>query len=139
MKTRIKSKKSGRCNILTVCAVAILLLVGICGLWTQKKTEELCAGAEELLESTVQSAGTGDFLSAEISANSLREFWSSQRTFLGLFYEHEAANLIEEGIARLCVYVGEESFVSVKAEAESIKSQLKVLSAYDSVSAVNIV
>ena len=138
-KTRIKSKKLKKRNLLTVSAVVILLLTAVLGFGVQKRTEKICARAEELLENAVKSSEAGDFSAAEENAERLMEFWDSKTAYFGLFYEHDTSARILEGIARLAVYAEGENIVSVKAEAETLRAQLNVLSKYDEVSGVNIV
>ena len=82
---------------------------------------------------------SGNFADAESTALKLREFWAEESAYLGLFYEHNTSNRITEGIACLCVSAKDESLVAFMTTAESLKEQIKVLSDYDTVTALNII
>ena len=134
-----KKRKTKHRNLLTVGAVVVLVITAAAGIVVQKKTEKLCAEAERLITVSEGYVAAGEFASAEAAAKELNEFWSDKTPYLGLFYEHDTANRIAEGIARLCVSAKEEAVVAFMAEAETLRAQLKVLSEYDSVNAVNII
>ena len=125
--------------MLTVVALLILFVTAVGGVVIQRKTEKLCAEAEKLLFVSEELALSGRFADAESAAWELRDFWAEESGYLGLFYEHNTSNRITEGIACLCISAKEESLVAFLAEAESLKAQFKVLSDYDTVTAMNII
>lgn len=139
LKTKNKKRNPKQRNLLTTGAVIVLVITALSGIAVQKKTERICSEAERLLAVSEEYVLAGDFAQAELAAGELKDFWAEQIAYLGFFYEHDAANRIAEGIARLCVLAVEDAEAAFAAEAETLKAQLKVLSEYDTVNAVNII
>ncbi len=122
-----------------IFAVLILGFAAVGGAACQKITADLCRTGAEIVDDAVELALTGDFEGAREKSDRLRRLWEEKQLYLGMFYDHESVNKIGEGIARLSVYVGEESLSSLKAEAETLKAQLEAFEKYDFVNAINLI